>query len=80
MDTTTTETNDNYNKIITSDLEIGEVYGLMQENNELIVLGILESKAQCGYANGGKSFRIYFNNNEIKSKYVKAWNYPFIKL
>ena len=86
MDTTTTttietiETNDKYNIIITSDLEIGEVYWLMQENDEHIVLGILESKAQCGYANGGKSFRLYFNNHEIKTKYVKAWNYPFHKI
>ena len=58
---------------------MNKIYGTIDDNNKVVILGVLQSNAQCGYANGvfiHPTHRCIFDNpvNGGIVKMIKRWD------
>ncbi len=68
-----------YTRVIIKDLQLNKIYGTIDDNNKVVILGVLRSNAQCGYANGifvHPTHRCIFVNpvNGGTVKIIKKWD------
>jgi hypothetical protein len=66
-------------RVIIKDLQINKIYGRIDDNDNVVILGVLRSNAQCGYADGmmiNPTHRcIFISLVDGKTvKFVKRWN------
>ncbi len=65
--------------VLIKNLQINKIYGRIDDNDEVVILGVLRSNAQCGYADGmmiNPTHRcIFISLSDGKTvKIVKRWN------
>jgi len=70
---------DTHARVLIKDLQINKIYGRIDDNDEVVILGVLRSNAQCGYADGmmiNPTHRcIFISLTDGKTvKIVKRWN------
>lgn len=68
-----------YTRVIIKDLQMNKIYGTIDDNNKVVILGVLRSNAQCGYANGEfihPTYRCIFASLVDGGivKIIKKWN------
>lgn len=76
-----------YENVLIKELQVNKIYGRIDDNDndKLVILGVLQSNAQCGYADGimiNPTHRcIFISLTDGKSvKIVKRWNDYLVEL
>jgi len=79
-------TRDNtYARVLIKDLQVNKIYGRIDDNDKVVILGVLQSNAQCGYADGimiNPTHRcIFISLTDGKTvKLIKRWNDHLVEL
>lgn len=68
-----------YTRVLIKHLQVNKIYGRIDNNDEVVILGVLRSNAQCGYADGmmiNPTHRCIFTSlvDGKTVKFVKRWN------
>jgi len=70
-----------YTRVLIKDLQANKIYGRIDvnDNDKVVILGVLQSNAQCGYADGimiNPTHRCIFTSlDDGKTvKIIKRWN------
>jgi hypothetical protein len=74
-----------HTRVIIKDMRVNKIYGTIDDNNKVVILGVLRSNAQCGYANGEfihPTYRCIFANlaDGKTMKLIKKWNDHLVEL
>ena len=80
-----------YERVLIKDLQVNKIYGRIDnndndnDNGKLVILGVLQSNAQCGYADGmmiNPTHRcIFISLDDGKTvKLIKRWNDHLVEL
>jgi hypothetical protein len=72
-------------RVLIKDLQINKIYGRIDDNDNVVILGVLRSNAQCGYADGmmiNPTHRCIFTSLDDGNtvKFVKRWNDYLVEL
>jgi hypothetical protein len=74
-----------YERVLIKNLQINTIYGTIDDNDKVVILGVLQSNAQCGYADGimiNPTHRCIFTSlKDGKTvKIIKRWNDHLVEL
>lgn len=74
-----------YIRVLIKDLQTNKIYGTIDDNNKVIILGVLQSNARCGYADWkmiNPTHRCIFTSlTDGKTvKIIKRWNDHLVEL
>jgi hypothetical protein len=76
-----------HERVLIKDLQVNKIYGRIDDNDndEVVILGVLQSNSQCGYADGmmiNPTHRcIFISPADGKTvKFVKRWNDHLIQI
>jgi hypothetical protein len=74
-----------YERVLIKDLQVNKIYGRIDDNDKVDILGVLQSNAQCGYADEKMVHPthrcIFISLSDGKTvKFVKRWYDHLIEL
>lgn len=76
---------DMHERVLIKHLQVNKIYGKIDDNDEVVILGVLQSNSQCGYADGmmiNPTHRcIFISPVDGKTvKIIKRWNDYLVEL
>ena len=84
-DNVTIINNPSYERVIIKDLQTNKIYGTIDDNAKVVILGVLRSNSQCGYADGmmvEPTHRCMFTSliDGKTVKLIKRWDDHLVEL